>query len=145
MGSLATLWCHPTTTPTSGSVSVLVAGSGSGTSSVCVTSAPCYLSGMLLLFWELLWGLLSLPELYRPRLLLRKKGKHPELGSGSGGRSNCKSGLGVLFGPNTLSSYKNIIINDLRNMNISGLTLKTSFSIISSCQGIDTAPVLNFE
>ena len=112
-GSLAThAGRHPTTTPTgttpvSGSVSVLAAGgSGSDPSSVCVTSPPCYLSGMLLLFCELLCGLLSLPELYRPRLRLRKKGKHPELGSGSGGRSNCKSGLGVLFGPNMLSSCK---------------------------------------
>ena len=72
---------------------------------VCVTKVPCYLSGMLLL-WVLLWVLLSEPELYNPRLLFRKNGKHPELGSGSGGKSSRKSGLGVLFGPKMLSSWK---------------------------------------
>ena len=64
-----------------------------------------YLSGMELLFWELLCGVLSLPELYSPRLRFLKNGRHPELGSGSGGRSSLKSGLGVLFGPKILSSY----------------------------------------
>ena len=63
-----------------------------------------YLSGIELLFWELLCGVPSLPELYRPRLRFLKKGKHPELGSGSGGRSSLKSGLGVLLGPKMLSS-----------------------------------------
>ena len=77
----------------------------SSSSSWCVTRVPSYLSGMLLLFWELLWGVLSLPELYSPRLLFRKNGRHPELGSGSGGRSSLRSGLGVLFGPKILSSW----------------------------------------
>ena len=65
-----------------------------------------YLSGRLLLFCELLGGVLSLPELLRPLRLLLKNGRQPELGSGSGGRSSRRSGLGVLFGPNTLSSWK---------------------------------------
>ena len=70
----------------------------------CVTSCPSYLSGRLLL-WELLWGALSEPELCRPRLLFLKKGRQPELASGSGAMSCLRSGLGVLFGPNTLSSW----------------------------------------
>ena len=70
----------------------------------CVTSFPSYLSGRLLL-WELLWGALSEPELCRPRLLFLKKGRQPELASGSGAMSCLRSGLGVLFGPNTFSSW----------------------------------------
>ena len=70
----------------------------------CVTSCPSYLSGRLLLC-ELLWGALSEPELCRPRLLFLKKGRQPELASGSGAMSCLRSGLGVLFGPNTLSSW----------------------------------------
>ena len=66
---------------------------------------PCYLSGRLLL-WELLWGALSDPELCRPRLLFLKKGRQPELASGSGAMSCLRSGLGVLFGPNTFSSCR---------------------------------------
>ena len=78
-----------------------------------VTSLPCYLSGKLLL-WELLWGALSDPELWRPRLLFLKNGRQPELASGSGAMSCRRSGLGVLFGPNTLSSWwRNSSIRDL--------------------------------
>lgn len=71
----------------------------------CVTSCPSYLSGRLLLC-ELLCGALSEPELCRPRLLFLKKGRQPELASGSGAMSCLRSGLGVLFGPNTLSSWE---------------------------------------
>ena len=69
-----------------------------------------YLSGRLLLFCELLGGVLSLPELLRPLRLLRKKGRQPELGSGSGGRSSRRSGLGVLFCPKMLSSWKQCLL-----------------------------------
>ena len=88
-------------------VEVTSTGSGQGHTlfySGCVTSFPCYLSGRLLL-WELLWGALSEPELCRPRLLFLKKGRQPELASGSGAMSCLRSGLGVLFGPNTFSSW----------------------------------------
>ena len=91
-------------------VEVTSTGSGQGHTlyySGCVTSFPCYLSGRLLL-WELLWGALSEPELCRPRLLFLKKGRQPELASGSGAMSCLRSGLGVLFGPNTLSSWGEI-------------------------------------
>ena len=74
--------------------------------SQCRTLLSGYLSGRLLLFCELLGGVLSLPELLSPLRLLLKKGRQPELGSGSGRRSSLRSGLGVLFGPNTLSSWK---------------------------------------
>ena len=109
----------------------------------CVTSCPSYLSGRLLL-WELLWGALSEPELCRPRLLFLKKGRQPELASGSGAMSCLRSGLGVLFGPNTLSSWGEISFSQHTWRHLaSRLTLNTSFSMISSCQGMETAPVLN--
>jgi len=79
-------------------------------------------SGQELLFC----GVLSLPELLRPRRRLRKNCRHPEFGSGSGMRSRRRSALGVLFDPNTFNSWK------------------TPVSSISSCQGMDTAPHENF-
>ena len=50
------------------------------------------------------------PELLMPRLRLRKNWRQPLVGSGSGTRSRRRSGLGVLFGPNTFNSCVQMII-----------------------------------
>lgn len=108
------------------SIYLLFAAASSGASQpLHLRSISLYLSGLL--FWELLGRVPSLPLEYWPCLRRRRKnGKHPVVGSGSGGRSVRRSWLRVKPGPNKLSS------------------LNTSVSMISSCHETDTAPLLNF-